>query len=95
MVNKPLIDNEIMTRLEQRAALQLTDRERSETIAQMNAVLSCLEVLRHYPDSIPQESVPGNTLRPDDVLPSTDRAALLSNAPETDDVFILVPRTVE
>ena len=90
-----MIDNEIMLRLERQAALTLTDSDRAELIAQMNAVLSCLDVLRTCPDATAQTDLPPCPLRPDEVHPSTDRAALLANAPETDDTFFLVPRTVE
>lgn len=36
-----------------------------------------------------------NVLRDDEVKPSTDRAKLLSNAPETDGEAYIVPRVVE
>lgn len=36
-----------------------------------------------------------NVLREDEVKPSTDRAKLLSNAPETDGEAYIVPRVVE
>lgn len=90
-----MIDNEIMLRLERQAALELTATDRAELIAQMNAVLSCLDVLRTCPESTTQVEQAPCPLRPDEVHPSTDRAALLANAPETDDTFFLVPRTVE
>lgn len=90
-----IIDNETMARLERQAALSLTDAERTELAEQMNAVLSCLEVLRTCPDfPVLNESQPC-PLRTDEAGPSTDRAALLANAPEADGEFFLVPRTVE
>ncbi|WP_294515744.1 Asp-tRNA(Asn)/Glu-tRNA(Gln) amidotransferase subunit GatC [uncultured Intestinimonas sp.] len=36
-----------------------------------------------------------NVLRPDEVVPSGDRAALLANAPVPDEEAFLVPKTVE
>ncbi len=90
-----IIDNETMARLERQAALSLTDTERTQLAGQMNAVLSCLEVLRTCPNSDPAERAATCPLRTDEVRPSTDRAALLANAPETDEAFFLVPRTVE
>ena len=36
-----------------------------------------------------------NVLRPDEVAPSGDRAALLANAPVPDEEAFLVPKTVE
>lgn len=90
-----IIDNETMARLERQAALSLTDTERAQLAGQMNAVLSCLEVLRTCPSSDPVERASTCPLRTDEVYPSTDQAALLANAPETDEAFFLVPRTVE
>ncbi|MBQ3135684.1 MAG: aspartyl/glutamyl-tRNA amidotransferase subunit C [Oscillospiraceae bacterium] len=89
------INNKTMADLERKAALSLTDTERAELTAQMNAVLSCLDVLRTCPDCPPAEPSATCTLRTDQVLPSADRAAVLTNAPETDGTFFLVPRTVE
>lgn len=89
------INNEIMSRLEQRAGLKLTETERTETIAQMNAVLSCLDALCLHSDStLPEESA-CCPLREDEVRPSAARTATLSNAPDTDGEYFLVPRTVE
>lgn len=89
------IDNETLARLEQRSALELTGPDRAEFADQMNAVLSCLDVLRACPDCVPPTDSAGCPLRADSVQPSTDRAAALANAPETDGTFFLVPRTVE
>lgn len=89
------IDNETMTNLERKAALSLTDTERAELVDQMNAVLACLDVLRTCPDCPPAEQEAPCPLRADEVRPSAGRAVLLSNAPETDGAFFLVPRTVE
>jgi aspartyl-tRNA(Asn)/glutamyl-tRNA(Gln) amidotransferase subunit C len=36
-----------------------------------------------------------STLRPDKVLTSLDRAAVMSQAPETDGVFFKVPKVIE
>ena len=36
-----------------------------------------------------------NVLRPDEVVPSEDRAVLLANAPVPDEEAFLVPKTVE
>ena len=89
------IDNKTMIRLERQAALSLTESERAELIAQMNAVLSCLDVLRTCPDHPPAESRVTCPLRGDQVLPATSRATALANAPDTDGEYFLVPRTVE
>jgi aspartyl-tRNA(Asn)/glutamyl-tRNA(Gln) amidotransferase subunit C len=40
-------------------------------------------------------SVGAGELRPDAVLPSLDRAVVLSQAPETDGVFFKVPKVIE
>lgn len=89
------IDKETITDLERKAALSLSDAERAELARQMNAVLACLDVLRTCPDRPPAEPEVPCPLRADEVLPSPDRALLLANAPETDEAFFLVPRTVE
>lgn len=89
------ISNETITDLERKAALSLTDTERAVLTKQMNAVLACLDVLRTCPDSPVRAESHTCPLRTDEVCPSAARAALLSNAPETDGAFFLVPRTVE
>lgn len=89
------IDNDMMLQLERRAALELTEAERAETLAQINAVLASLDALRACPDTSPEGPAAACPLRADEVLPSTDRAALLANAPDGDGEFFLVPRTVE
>ena len=89
------INNKTMTDLERKAALSLTDTELVVLTDQMNAVLACLDVLRACPDCPPAEQESPCPLRADEVCPSTDRAALLSNAPETDGTFFFVPRTEE
>jgi aspartyl-tRNA(Asn)/glutamyl-tRNA(Gln) amidotransferase subunit C len=37
----------------------------------------------------------GETLRPDEVMPSTDRAEVMREAPETDGRFFKVPKVIE
>jgi aspartyl-tRNA(Asn)/glutamyl-tRNA(Gln) amidotransferase subunit C len=36
-----------------------------------------------------------STLRPDKILPSLDRAAVMPQAPETDGIFFKVPKVIE
>lgn len=89
------IDNKTMIRLERQAALELTGTDRTEIADQMNAVLSCLDVLRACPDTPAQPGASSCPLRTDAVRASTDRTAVLANAPATDGECFLVPRTVE
>lgn len=89
------IDNKTMVLLERQAALELTGTDRLELSDQMNAVLSCLDVLRDCPDTASTWEAACCPLRADEVRPSTDRTAVLANAPATDEEFFLVPRTVE
>lgn len=89
------IDTKAMIRLERQAALELTGTDRTELADQMNAVLSCLDVLHACPDLSAPPAATGCPLRGDEVLASTDRAAALANAPDTDGEYFLVPRTVE
>jgi aspartyl-tRNA(Asn)/glutamyl-tRNA(Gln) amidotransferase subunit C len=42
-----------------------------------------------------QPATAGETLRPDAVKPSIDRAAVLAEAPETDGRFFKVPKVIE
>src|SRR6201994_3991341 len=37
----------------------------------------------------------GETLRPDEIVPSLDRAAVMASAPDTDGRFFKVPRVIE
>ena len=47
------------------------------------------EALGHAP------AAPGQSLRPDEIKPCLDRAAVMAEAPETDGRFFKVPKVIE
>jgi aspartyl-tRNA(Asn)/glutamyl-tRNA(Gln) amidotransferase subunit C len=89
------------------ANLELTAEELPRMARDLNAVLGYIdqlneldtaaiapmaqvgEALGHSPESA------GETLRRDEIKPSVDRAAVMSEAPETDGRFFKVPKVIE
>ena len=89
------------------ASLELTPQELPHMAKDLNAVLGYIAQLSELnTDDIPAMAQPsevlglaaaqhGETLRPDEVLPSTDRAEVMREAPETDGRFFKVPKVIE
>lgn len=89
------------------ANLELTEQEVPRMVRDLNSILNYIaelnqldtttvpamaqvgEMLGLTPDGA------GNTLRPDVVQPSVDRAAVMAAAPETDGRFFKVPKVIE
>ena len=89
------------------ASLELTPEELPHMAKDLNAVLGYIAQLneldtRDVPAMAQASEVlglaaaeHGETLRPDEILPSTDRAEVMREAPETDGRFFKVPKVIE
>lgn len=89
------------------ASLELTTDELPHMARNLNAVLGYIAQLneldtREVPPMAQASEVlgmaaaeQGETLRRDTVLPSLDRGAVMSEAPETDGRFFKVPKVIE
>lgn len=79
--------------------LKLDDAETEDMQKQMSAIVDYMDVL----NKLDTENVEplshvfsiSNVMREDEVVPSYDREALLSNAPERNEECFVVPKTVE
>ena len=89
------------------ASLELTPDELPHMAKNLNAVLGYIAQLneldtREVPEMAQASEVlglaeakHGETLRADEVRPSTDRAEVMREAPETDGRFFKVPKVIE
>ena len=81
------------------ARLKLPQEEKKRMTGELEQILAYMDVLDGLDtsDVEPMSHVfpLKNVLRPDEVVPSEDRAALLANAPVPDEEAFLVPKTVE
>lgn len=89
------------------ASLELTPEELPHMAKNLNAVLGYIAQLNELQTGdVPAMAQPGEvlglaaarhgeTLRADEVLPSTDRAEVMREAPETDGRFFKVPKVIE
>jgi aspartyl-tRNA(Asn)/glutamyl-tRNA(Gln) amidotransferase subunit C len=81
------------------ARLELTEEEKGQMTAQLDAILGYFDKLNELDTSaveptttvIPMVSV----MRQDEALPSLSREEALANAPDREDVFFRVPRIIE
>lgn len=89
------------------ASLELTLEELPHMAKNLNAVLGYIAQLNELETGdVPAMAQPtevlglaaaqhGETLRADEILPSTDRAEVMGEAPETDGRFFKVPKVIE
>jgi len=89
------------------ASLELTPEELPRLAKDLNEVLGYIAQLneldtREVPAMAQASEVlglasaeHGETLRPDEVMPSTNRAEVMREAPETDGRFFKVPKVIE
>ena len=81
------------------ARLKLPQEEKTRMTGELEQILAYMDVLNGLDTAdiepmshiFPLKNVP----RPDEVVPSEDRAVLLANAPVPDEEAFLVPKTVE
>jgi aspartyl-tRNA(Asn)/glutamyl-tRNA(Gln) amidotransferase subunit C len=95
---------EEVERVAELAHLELTPDESGRMLNDLNAILDYVAELNELDTSgvvpLAQVSELGDaasvtTTRPDQLLPSLDRAVVLSQAPETDQGFFKVPKVIE
>jgi aspartyl-tRNA(Asn)/glutamyl-tRNA(Gln) amidotransferase subunit C len=89
------------------ANLELTAEELPRMARDLNAILGHIAKLNELDTSQIEPmsqvgealgytaAVAGETLRPDEVKPSVDRAVVMTEAPETDGRFFKVPKVIE
>ena len=81
------------------ARLKLPQEEKTRMTGELEQILAYMDVLNGLDtaDIEPMSHIfPLKiVLRPDEVVPSEDRAVLLANAPVPDEAAFLVPKTVE
>ena len=81
------------------ARLKLPQEEKTRMTGELEQILAYMDVLNSLDtaDIEPMSHIfpLKNVLRPDEVVPSEDRAVLLANAPVPDEAAFLVPKTVE
>jgi aspartyl-tRNA(Asn)/glutamyl-tRNA(Gln) amidotransferase subunit C len=95
---------EEVQRVAELAHLELTPDESGHMLKDLNAILDYVAELNQLDtagvEPLAQVSELGNAagasaLRADQVLPSLDRAAVMPQAPESDQVFFKVPKVIE
>jgi aspartyl-tRNA(Asn)/glutamyl-tRNA(Gln) amidotransferase subunit C len=98
---------EEVRRVAELANLELTPEEEPRMARDLNAVLGYIAQLGELDTSAvePMAQVgeilaattdfTGATLRPDTIVPSLDRKAVMARAPETDGRFFKVPKVIE
>jgi aspartyl-tRNA(Asn)/glutamyl-tRNA(Gln) amidotransferase subunit C len=81
------------------ARLELTEAEKGQMQAQLDAILRYIDKLNELDTSAVEATfhvLPlGNVFREDDVVPSMTQDEALANAPDRQDVFFRVPRILE
>jgi aspartyl-tRNA(Asn)/glutamyl-tRNA(Gln) amidotransferase subunit C len=91
-------------RVAELANLELEPEETKSMLHDLNAILDHVAQLNELDTSGVEPlaqvselegSTGASTLRPDKILPSLDRAGILSQAPETDGIFFKVPKVIE
>ncbi len=91
-------------RVAELAHLELTAEESGHMVHDLNAILDYVDELNQLDTKgvIPLAQVSelegaggASSLRPDVKVPSLDRAAVMTQAPETDGVFFKVPKVIE
>jgi aspartyl-tRNA(Asn)/glutamyl-tRNA(Gln) amidotransferase subunit C len=95
---------EDVERVAELAHLELAPEETPRMLKDLNAILDYVAELNELDTtgvaplaqvSELEDTAGAGVLRPDLPLPSLDRAAVMSQAPETDQVFFKVPKVIE
>ena len=93
------ITEEMVDYVSQLSRLRLPQEEKVRMTGELEQILAYMDVLEGLDTDGVEPMSHGiplkNVLRADEVVPSEDRAALLSNAPAPDEAAFLVPKTVE
>ena len=89
-------------RVAELANVELTPEESGRMLRDLNAILDYVAELNELDTEgvaplaqVSELSAVATALRRDEVRPSLDRAAVMSQAPETDGAFFKVPKVIE
>ena len=92
------IDNELISRLEHLARLELSEEERHRIQKDLNEILKMVEKLNELDtenvEPLIYVSEEENVLREDEIKNQVDRSEALKNAPDQDGVHFKVPRVI-
>ncbi|MCI8589102.1 MAG: Asp-tRNA(Asn)/Glu-tRNA(Gln) amidotransferase subunit GatC [Clostridiales bacterium] len=93
------ITKELVNYVARLSHIKLTPEEEQKMEKELGAVIAYMDVLNDL-DTTGKEPLShvfdiDNVMRADEVRPSYDREALLSNAPEHTDETVVVPKTVD
>lgn len=94
-----LIDSQLVRRVAQLSRLELTEQEINQFSVQLKAIVDYIEKINQLDVSgveplahcLPIQ----NVFRDDQVAPSLDTAAALSNAPDSQDGYFKVPKILD
>jgi aspartyl-tRNA(Asn)/glutamyl-tRNA(Gln) amidotransferase subunit C len=93
-------------RVAELANLELSSDEEARMLRDLNAILghvaqlneldtSSVQAMAQVSDAFPASARSGDATRPDSVVPSLDRRTVLASSPDTDGVFVKVPKVIE
>ncbi|MBM6927614.1 Asp-tRNA(Asn)/Glu-tRNA(Gln) amidotransferase subunit GatC [Pseudoflavonifractor phocaeensis] len=93
------ITEEMVDYISQLSRLRLPPEEKTAMTAELETIVAYMDVLNRLDTSgiepLSHVFPVKNVMRPDEVVPSCDRAALLAGAPVADGEAFLVPKAVE
>jgi aspartyl/glutamyl-tRNA(Asn/Gln) amidotransferase C subunit len=94
-----IIDEKLITYLEDLSCLTLSDAEKTRLAGDLKEILGGMERLGELnTENVPERSHPFdnvNAFRGDEVKASFARELILKNAPQKSDEMIIAPKTVE
>ncbi len=93
------IDQKLISRLEELAKLELSEKERTQLRKDLNEILTMVEKLKELDtesvEPLVYISEEVNVLRDDEVNNQLSREEALSNAPDRNDQFFKVPKVID
>lgn len=93
------IDDQLISRLENLARLQLSPEERAQLRGDLNDILQMVEQLKEVDvegvEPLAYINAPTHRLRADQVQDQVDRERALANAPDQDGTFFRVPKVID
>ncbi len=92
------IDKKLILHLEHLARLELSDKERTQIMGDLNNILNMVEKLQELDTETVEPLIyinnEVNVLRADEVKYQLGREAALSNAPDRNEAFFKVPKVI-
>ena len=94
-----LIDEKLISYLEDLSCLTLSDEEKQRLTGELEKILNGIARLgEQNTENVPERSHPFdnvNAFRNDEIQASFDRAFILKNAPNRNDLMFVAPKTVD